>query len=79
MHNPDEPRSPTAEFIHKKMQIDNALERLQKLSDNFFNVTIDEIHWGHVGDITDYAKLLKEVTDKAFQEGEYSPGNSAKR
>ncbi|WP_086930684.1 hypothetical protein [Agarilytica rhodophyticola] len=79
MFNPDDPKSPTAEFIAKKQQIDKALQRLQQKSDEFFNVNQNKIHWGHVTDITDYAELLNHLTDKVFKEGEYAPGNTAKR
>ena len=28
--------------------------------------------WGHVGSLRDYASLLREITDSAFNEGEHA-------
>lgn len=59
-------------FLTRKTEIDNALERLQALSDDHFNAHPDEINWGHVGDLGHYAELLKQITDSAFKEGEHA-------
>lgn len=59
-----------AAFVAAKAEIDARLERLKALSDDHFNATPDEIHWGHVGDLQRYASLLREMTDIAFSEGE---------
>jgi len=59
-------------FIARKAEIDAMLARLQALSDNHFDVAPDEVTWGHVGDLGRYAELLKQITDAAFQEGEYA-------
>jgi hypothetical protein len=59
-----------AAFIAKKAEIDEALARLQALSDDHFNYSPDEIDWGHVGTLGYYAEMLKRVTDSAFKEGE---------
>ena len=59
-------------FIAKKDEIDTMLARLQALSDEHFNAALDEITWGHVGDLGRYAELLKRITDSAFGEGEYA-------
>jgi len=59
-----------AAFVAAKAEIDARLERLKSLSDDHFNATPDEIHWGHVGDLQRYANLLREMTDIAFGEGE---------
>ena len=59
-------------FLARKAEIDNALERLQALSDDHFNAHPDEITWGHVGDPRHYAELLKQITDSAFKEGEHA-------
>jgi hypothetical protein len=58
-------------FIAKKAEIDEMLARLQALSEEHFNAHPDEIHWGHVGDLGHYADQLRNITDRAFQEGEH--------
>ena len=59
-------------FIAKKAEIDTMLRRLQALSDDHFEVAPDEVHWGHVGTLADYAALLKRIADAAFKEGEHA-------
>jgi hypothetical protein len=59
-------------FIAKKIEIDTMLARLKALSDEHFNVAPDEVNWGHVGTLSDYATLLKRITDSAFKEGEHA-------
>lgn len=59
-------------FIAKKLEIDEMLARLQELSDEHFNTQPDEINWSHVGTLEHYASQLKELTDSAFGEAEYS-------
>ena len=64
-------------FLARKAEIDTMLARIQALSDDYFNVAPDEVHWGHVGDLDRYAELLKRITDIAFREGENAaPGTS---
>ena len=59
-------------FIARKAEIDAMLKRLQALSDDHFNVSPDEVRWGHVGTLAHYAELLKRITDAAFGEGEHA-------
>lgn len=61
-----------AKFLEKKAIIDNAIARLQALSEDHFEVSPDEIHWGHVGDLEAYAEDLVKITDRAFNEGEFA-------
>jgi hypothetical protein len=61
-----------AAFFAAKSEIDAQLERLKALSDEHFNASPDEIHWGHVGDLQRYAGLLRQITDIAFKEGEFA-------
>jgi len=61
-----------AAFLTRKTEIDTMLARLQGLSDEHFEASPDEIHWGHVGDLADISKNLREICDRAFQEGEYA-------
>ena len=57
-------------FIAKKAEIDDMLARLAALSEDHFDVNPDDVHWGHVGDLAEYAVMLKRITDIAFNEGE---------
>jgi hypothetical protein len=41
------------------------------MSDEHFPASPEEINWGHAGDLAGMAKNLREITDRAFQEGEY--------
>jgi hypothetical protein len=59
-------------FIARKAEIDEMLARLQTLSEEHFNAQPDEIHWGHVGDLGNYAEQLRIITDRAFREGEHA-------
>ncbi len=59
-------------FLTRKAEIDTMLARLQGLSDEHFEANPDDIHWGHVGDLADISKNLREICDRAFQEGEYA-------
>ena len=61
-----------AAFVQRKLEIDAMLARLQRLSDDHFNYSPDEIGWDHVGTLGYYAELLKRVTDSAFHEGEHA-------
>ncbi len=61
-----------ATFMAHKAEIDTMLARLQALSDDHFSAGPDDIHWGHVSDLADMAKSLREICDRAFQEGEYA-------
>jgi hypothetical protein len=61
-----------AAFVSKKAEIDEALARLQALSDDHFGYGPDDITWSHVGTLEHYAELLKRITDMAFNEGEHA-------
>lgn len=59
-------------FIAAKLEIDTMLERLKALSDDHFETSPGEIHWGHVGTLNHYRARLREITDMAFREGEHA-------
>ena len=61
-----------AAFLAKKQQIDAMLQRIVALSEDHFLVSPDDVTWGHVGSLDDYAALLKRITDAAFHEGEHA-------
>jgi hypothetical protein len=67
-----ERRTALGAFTVKKAEIDTMLTRLKALSDDSFNVDPDDVNWGHVGTLSDYATLLKRITDSAFKEGEHA-------
>jgi hypothetical protein len=71
MTNASKPEAIDA-FLAKKFEIDTILERLATLSAEHFNVAPDEINWGHVGDLERAAATLREISDRAFGEGEYA-------
>ncbi len=59
-------------FMARKAEIDAMLARLTALSADHFVTSPDEIDWGHVGTLGHYAKLLRQITDIAFNEGEHA-------
>ncbi len=61
-----------AAFMAKKQEIDAMLARIAAHSDDHFDVMPDDVSWGHVGTLEDYAALLKRITDIAFREGEHA-------
>lgn len=72
MHKPQARQTALDAFLARKTEIDAQLARLQALSDEHFNLSPDSIHWGHVGDLSHYAGLLRQITDAAFKEGEHA-------
>lgn len=72
MRKPQTRQTALDAFIARKTEIDTQLTRLQALSDEHFNLNPNNIHWGHVGDLTRYAELLRQITDAAFREGEHA-------
>ena len=59
-------------FMTTKFQIDAMLERLVALRADHFETSPDEIDWGHVGTLNQYASLLRQISDGAFKEGEHA-------
>ena len=59
-------------FLAAKTEIDAMLAHLQALSDDHFETSPDEINWGHVGTLNHYRAKLREITDRAFREGEHA-------
>jgi len=57
-----------AAFIGKKAEIDAMLARLQALSDDHFNVSPDDVGWGHAGSLGHIAERLRELCAFAFGE-----------
>jgi hypothetical protein len=61
-----------AAFMTRKAEIDAMLARLQSLSDDHFDANPEDIDWGDVGTLDDYASKLREITDSAFRTGEFA-------
>ena len=61
-----------AAFMARKAEIDAMLARLTALSADHFDASPEEINWGHVGTLGYHAKLLRQITDMAFKEGEHA-------
>ena len=59
-------------FLAAKAEIDALLKRLAILSAAHFETHPDEIDWGHVGTLNHICARLRDITDSAFQEGEYA-------
>jgi hypothetical protein len=59
-------------FLARKAEVDERLARLQALSDDHFEVHPDDVNWSHVDHVAHYANLLEQITDIAFNEGEYA-------
>jgi hypothetical protein len=64
--------SALAAFVSRKDEFDTLLLRLHRLSGDFFGVGPDDVNWGHVTELADYCRKLREVTDQAYREGEYA-------
>lgn len=62
-----------AAFMARKAEIDAMLERIKAKSDEHFDCSPDDIHWGHAGDLDAHATLLKRITDALYHEGEFAP------
>lgn len=45
-------------FVELAALIKMRLDRLQEAADNHFDLSPEQIHWGHVGDLTRYAEVL---------------------
>ena len=59
------------EFMAKMAQAQELLTELQAHVDDHMGTNPDEINWGHVGSAGYMAEKLTELTDWAFQRGEY--------
>jgi hypothetical protein len=59
-------------FIAKKTEIDAILARISRLSEDHFGADPEKVNWGDVGNLEDYARHLRRITDVAFREGEHA-------
>lgn len=59
-------------FLTAKAHFDTMLSQLKTLSDDHFETHPEEITWAEVGTLNHYVGLLQQITDSAFNEGEYS-------
>jgi hypothetical protein len=72
MRKPSDNSPALAAFVAHKTEIDTILARLTALSDKHFNLSPDEVTWGHVGTLGSYLERLRQVSDAAFHEGEHA-------
>jgi len=59
-------------FIAKIAEAQKLLEELQNFTDDHMGSSPDEINYGHVGSAGYLVEKLTELTDWAFQRGEYA-------
>lgn len=59
-------------FVGNKTEIDNLLAEIAAASADHFGVSPDEVHWGHVGDLTSFIHHLRRVTDVIYKRGEHA-------
>jgi hypothetical protein len=60
-------------YKERKAQILEHLEIIKKHIKANGNTPLNEIHWGHVGDLGRIAEQLRELTDMINRTGEYRP------
>ena len=65
-----------AAFVARKAEIDAALDRIRAASDDHFFASPEDVNWGHVTALADYAALLRRITDAIYAEGEHASGSS---
>jgi len=49
-------------YVAAKIRIDAALDQLRAASEDHFGVTVEAVHWGHVGDLNAIAATLEQLT-----------------
>ena len=49
------------------------------ISADHFNVSSEDVDWGHAGTLADYAEGLKQITDHAFSESEFARSRMVKK
>ena len=48
------------------------LKRLGDAADKNFSTDVENVNWGHIGDICHVEEKVKELCDAIFKEGEYA-------
>ena len=59
-------------FIARKAEINTILNWFAALSTAHFNRAPDAVTWGDVGTLSSYLQRLRDMSDAAFDEGEYA-------
>lgn len=70
-------QDPVNAYIAKSANVQAMLKRLSDAAADHFDTNPDEIHWGHVGDVSHIEEKLKTLCDIVFKEGEHAPENKA--
>ena len=59
-------------FLATKARIDQMLARIQALSDDHFGADPERLNWADVGSLEYHTRLLRQISDFAFGEGEHA-------
>ena len=59
-------------FMGQLAEINERLAELQTFADEHMGYHPDDINWGHVGTAASYLESLTELTDRAYNRGEYA-------
>ena len=59
-------------FIELIGEINERLAELQEYMNNHMDSSPEEVHWGHVGSASHFLEKLTELTDMAYQRGEFA-------
>ena len=66
-------------FIHYAGEIQNRLKELTEYANDHMEYSPEEINWAHVGAESRILEKLTELTDMAFNRGEYAENGRGKR
>jgi len=59
-------------FVSKVAEIQERLAELKEFADEHLGYNPDEIDWGHIGTAEGFLRDLTELTDRAYNRGEYA-------
>ena len=63
-------------FMEQIGEINERLAELQTFVDDHMGYNPDDINWGHVGTAGWFLERLTEMTDHAYNRGEYAEGGT---
>lgn len=65
-------KTATDAFVTALAEINSRLDELKSYAENHMGVNSEAINWGHVGSAERLLTALTELTDRAYQRGEYA-------